>query len=311
MHLLRKLLHKVTQLSVPLRPALGTQRGMAMSENDSQQIDSRLKSIESKIDHILPEAENILAQRVYQAAKEKLSSTAKYFSLFVALLLGAIGYQSYKEIIDIGGTKVAEAIVESIIPELQRDVELQVDARLEELMVEARSQANAKMDQKIAEVSSIYQDKFNSLLEEIKTTKPENINISAASPKLQGFVLYGEGNKDENGIWVWSNKNFSLENNETNIIPIAEQIAVTDNAVLVRDNAPSVRYETKEIKTKIPIMKGLNISFQNKVISTTKIPILEENSSKPLGTIQSGKKVVLKSVQTILGKYVWVSVSEQ
>jgi hypothetical protein len=282
-----------------------------MSESDSQQIDSRLKSIESKIDHILPEAENILAQRVYQAAKEKLSSTAKYFSLFVALLFGAIGYQSYKEIIDIGGTKVAEAIAESVIPELQRDVELQVDSRLEELMVEARSQANAKMDQKIAEVSSIYQDKFNALLEEIKTTEPENINISAASPKLQGFVLYGEGRKDESGLWVWSNKNLSLENGDAQLIPMAEQIAVTDNAVLVRDSAPSVRYEKKEIRTKVPVMNGLKISYQNKVISTTKIPILEENSSKPLGTIQSGKKVVIKSVQTILGKYIWVSLNEQ
>ena len=281
------------------------------SQENVQQIDNRLKSIESKIDHILPEVENVLAQRVYQTAKEKLASTAKYFSLFVALLLGAIGYQSYKEIIDIGGTKVAEAIAESVIPELQLDVESQVDTRLEELMVEAQSQANAKMDRKIAEVSSIYQEKFNALLEEIKTNSPENVNVSAASPKLQGLALYGEGGKDESGNWIWTRRNFSLAGDNSDLLPVANQFATADNAVLVRDKAPSVRYETREIKTKVPVMNDLKVTFENKVISTTKIPILEENSSKPIGTIQPGRDVEITSVQTILGKYVWVGISEQ
>ncbi|WP_345973389.1 hypothetical protein [Sulfurimonas diazotrophicus] len=282
-----------------------------MDEKNTSKIDVRLKSIETKIDQILPEVENVLAQRVYLAAKEKLSTTAKYFSLFVALLLGAIGYQSYKEIVDIGGTKVAEAIAKSVIPELQRDVETQVDARLEELMVEARSQANAKMDQKIAEVSAAYEEKFNLLLKQIKTNKHKNFKVISETPKLHGFALYGEGGKNENGEWVWSSKNFNLEHKDVDTLPTANQSALATKAVLVREQPPSIRYETREIKTKVPVMKGLQVSFKNKVISSTKIPILEENSGKVVGTIQAGKKVDIKSVQTVLEKYVWVSFDER
>ncbi len=36
---------------------------MGTDNSQNQKIDARLKSIESKIDHILPEVENVLAQR--------------------------------------------------------------------------------------------------------------------------------------------------------------------------------------------------------------------------------------------------------
>jgi hypothetical protein len=284
--------------------------GTDNQQEKDEKIDSRLKSIEEKIDQILPEVENVLAQRVYKAAKQKLSSSARLLSFFLAILIGAVGYQSYKEIIDIGGTKVAEILAESVIPELQKDVQAQVDTRLKELMVEARAQANVKLDQKIAEVSAIYQEKFNSLLKEIKKSGAGRIDVSKSIPKVEGYVLYGEGKKDNSGTWIWSKQNFNVTNGNQDTFPEINKIVITNRAVLVRDQAPSVEYENKEISIKVPVIKNLMVTFQDKVISSTKTPVLDDTLSKAIGTIQREKKVKIKSVQVVLGKYVWVNIQE-
>lgn len=274
---------------------------------ENVKMDSRLKSIESRIDHFLPEVENVIAQRVYQAARDKLSNTVKYFSVFVAILAGVLGYQSYKQIIDIGGTKVAELIAESVIPELQKDVETQIDNRLEELMVNAQVKANAKMDQKIAEVSVVYQEKLQSLIDSSENIHDSEVPLPRS---LDGYALYGEGREGDDGKWIWVNRNFRLiEGHIVNDFPDKGMLAVADTAVLVRDQAPSVRYEIREQKTRVPFMKGLKMYYKEKVISKLKIPVLDESSSKQLGSIKAETQVEIKSVQKVLGKFVWVEIS--
>lgn len=271
-------------------------------------IEDRLGSIESKLDQILPEVENVLAHRVYKAATTRMASAAKVFAVLGAIILGAVGYQSYKQIVDIGGTKVAEVFVKSAIPELQKDAKEIVNQRVSEVMVEAKAQANAKIDQRVAELTSLFQEKYENLLAELKTGST-SITATVAKEKLSGFTLFGEGQRTQDGIWKWTNQNLAIHGNEKEYPSLNKQ-AITLKPVLVRTDAPKVKLEKKEIIQRIPTFQGLQMQWKEQKITVASIPYLDQSVSKPSGTIIQGKEVKITKVELLLDKYVWVEVKE-
>lgn len=277
-------------------------------ENKKNNIEERLGSIESKLDQILPEVENVVAHRVYKAATARMVSAVKVFSVIGALILGAVGYQSYKQIVDIGGTKVAEVFVKSAIPELQKDAKEIVDQRVSEVMIDAKAQANAKIDQQIAELTSIFQKKYDNLIAELEMGR---ISITATIPKekLSGFVLFGEGERTQDGVWKWTSQNLAMHGNEEEY-PSPNKQATTLKPVLVRTDAPKVKLEKKEIINRIPIFQGFQMKWEEQRVTVASIPFLDQSASKPLGTIIQGKAVEITKVELLLDKYVWVELKE-
>ena len=264
----------------------------------------RIQAVEKRLERFTALEEEILTHKVYRAAYDKLVWIIKLFTAVAVVVAAAIGYQSYREIVKEGSQQAAQLFAEQAITALANEARRQANEQLSTLSAEFRAGVNAKVDQQAAEIFALYQQKFDEALKKVAAPATPRVQV-------QGFVLYGEGRKDEKGTWLWESRNFDIEGGDKEAVPQVGATALTQKPAVVREQPPTVTFTDQKITTRVPAVKGLKIEFRDQIVSVAKIPKLEDRGGSPVATLLAGQPVKVEEVQVLLDRFLWVKVTTQ
>ena len=290
-------------------------------------IEEKLKDIEKQLSLLNPAFTEIAGDRVYQHALARLSKFGKTILAVVAVILAVIGISSYQEIVKLSSEKVASAFAEQVIPEIRKGLEPRIESQLNEVqtLIDQRTkQYSERLDKELAQVLQANEKKLEQQLTElysyIESLKKENGPTSVEPPmkpvkeSVVGYAYFGDVSGDTDKV---ENAAFIVEGEDETSMPKIGDFAVSKQSTVVRSRYP----EFKTITHKVPVTK--TTYDKTKVLGTyIKIPkVVVEYKNKEMkvlesppettvvGSIPTGKKVVIKAVKTF-NNSIWVKLEE-
>jgi len=275
-----------------------------------EELEKKIRRLEANLAAVSPSLQELLTNQVYDNVLKRLLLRGKILLVIIAISTAALGYSSYRQIVDKGTQKATEKFVDEILPKLKENADLQLNNTL----LHMTNDINANLEQEMATIIITSKDYANSTLkslyEQIKATHGEistdNLNLYKEKV-LEGYALYGNVVKDKLGNIVFTLRNFAPVNSNPMEVPTPELLAITTVPVLVKSSIseasrrPIYKYirDDGEIFFYSPPLKdnGNNVGTGTDTVT-----------GETIGALNRGQKIRILSVHD-RGTSVWIKLT--